>query len=831
MLKVIKRNGEVEPFDIGKIDNAIQMAGYKENTGELLKEIYSEILWLDEENITVEEIEDIVIDILPKKIAISYSNYKSIQAYKRDYLTLRDSVVGILNQTNVEVCDENSNKNAIRSSTQRDLIAGEVSKQLTFNTILPKHISDAHKQGLIHFHDGDYFLQFIHNCNLTNIGDMLDNGTVINGKKIESPSSFEKACNIMTQIIATCTGGQYGGNSVNLKHLGKYLFRSHMKLAKKDMSSEQMALDLQDICKNGVQTIIYQLNTFMTVQGQTPFITLFMELPKEHEYYDYLIMIYNELVDQLYNGIEDEYGRKITLAFPKCIYVVDEHNSVYGEGEGSELTRAVARCTVKRMNPDIMSAKKMRELHGAVYSTMGCRSLLSAWFDENGNRKYEGRFNQGVVTLNLPRVALDSFGMEDFWKLLDERCELCKEALMCRHERLKQATSDISPIHFQHGAIARLKPGESIEPLLHGGYSTISLGYIGLYETVKVLTGNSHTEEVELALDIMKFMKEKCDQWKQETGLGFGLYGTPSEGTCETLCNKDKKVYGRVEDITDKGYYTNSYHVDVREDINMEDKLLFESKFQEISTGGAISYVEIGDLTGNEEAAYQIIDFIANNIVYAEVNVKYSSCANCGYEGIMYPNDDLVWECPQCNCKDRTKLHVPRRTCGYVGSNFWNKGKTAEIKERKEHLDKWIDEGIKIFDPVDGEGLRVSVWYKGCPFRCVGCHNSELWDNPTGWLPNIDKVVEQCIKYKKLSILGGEPLSHYNYEHTLKLVKSVREKVIDCSIYIWTGNEYEDVKDLEIWKYVDKGIFGQFKIDQKVTNPMYGSANQYIKEF
>lgn len=829
---VIKRDGTKVDYDKKKIYNAISAAfldvygDYDPN--DILKLVSAvELDCQGKEEMTVEEIQQKVMIKLSNygyhEVCLRYAQYK----YEHDYLRLMEGIAGILDTTNDEVLNENSNKNGILSSTQRDLMAGEISKELTFKKYLPRDVSLGHKTGEIHFHDGDYFAQKIHNCQLTNIQDMLDNGTVVNKKKIKSPKTFEKACNIMTQIIANCCGGMYGGQSVSLMHLGKYLWKSHQKLLSKDMSPTQVEEDLAEICKNGIQTMLYQLNTFNTTCGQTPFITIFMHLPKDHEYYNYLLMIYEELISQMEEGIEDEYGRKVTLSFPKMIYILDENNRVFGTGEGSELTRHAGRCAAKRMNPDFMSAKKLKEIHGDIYSTMGCRSLLSYWEDENGNPKFEGRFNMGVVTLNLPRVALDAGrDIEKFWELLDERAELCKRALMCRYERLSTATSDISPIHFQHGAIARLNPGESIKPLLEGGYATISLGYIGVYETVMALTGESHTKHKELALNILRFLADKCESWKKETGLGFGLYGTPAEKTCETLCNKDRAIYGIVEGVTDKGYYTNSYHVDVREEIGAFEKLEFESDFQEISKGGAISYVELGDVTNNYESIFEIMDYIYNNIVYAEFNVKFHSCANCGFEGTMAIDDNLEWYCPHCGCKDRTKLHVPMRTCGYIGSNFWCKGKTAEMKQRVEHVNVADEEGIIEYDTSNGHGLRTSVWFKGCPHKCPGCHNQHLWEHDDNFHIDIDRVIELAKETKKVSILGGEPLAPYNIEECYELCSRLRKEVEDVEIFLWTGYEIEELNDCKVIPLLDRVTVGRFIQDLLVNGQEFGSSNQ-----
>ena len=557
-----------------------------------------------------------------------------------------------------------------------------------------------HDEGVLHFHDADYFLQPIFNCCLINIGDMLDNGTVMNGKLIESPKSFQVACTVMTQIISSVASSQYGGQSVDIRHLGKYLRKSYNKYKNKlveefgdkidDAILEQMAQDrLQDELRSGVQTIQYQINTLMTTNGQSPFVTLFLNLDPNDEYIEENAIIVEEILRQRLEGIKNEKGVYVTPAFPKLIYVLDEHNCLKG-GKYDYITKLAVKCSAKRLYPDYISAKKMRENYeGNVFSCMGCRSFLSPWKDENGNYKWEGRFNQGVVSLNLPQIGILAKGNEEkFWSMLDERLDLCYEALMCRHNALLGVTSDVSPVHWQYGAIARLKKGEKIDPLLKDGYSTISLGYIGLYEVTKLMTGKSHTEPEgeEFALRVMNRLRKACDTWKEETGLGFGLYGTPAESLCYRFARIDQERFGTIEDVTDKGYYTNSYHVDVREKIDAFSKFRFESQFQTISSGGAISYVEIPNMRHNLEALEEIVRFIYDNIQYAEFNTKSDYCHVCDYDGEIMINDDNEWECPQCGNKDHSKMNVTRRTCGYLGENFWNVGKTKEIKARVLHL-------------------------------------------------------------------------------------------------------------------------------------------------
>ena len=708
-MKVIKRDGRAVEFDRQKIQVAIEKAnnevkGREKATKEEIKDIIRHIEELDKKRILVEDIQDIIeqqlMDIKKFELAKKYIVYRYTRALVRKQNTTDESILGLIKTTNKEVMEENSNKNAVVASTQRDLIAGEVSKDLTKRMLLPEKISKAHEEGVLHFHDADYFLQPIFNCCLINIGGMLDNGTVMNGKLIESPKSFQVACTVTTQIIAAVASSQYGGQSVDIKHLGKYLRKSYNKFKNKLNEQYKGKLSdaiIDDIAKQqlqgelsaGVQTIQYQINTLMTTNGQSPFVTLFLNLDKDDEYIEENAMIIEEILKQRYQGIKNEKGVYVTPAFPKLIYVLDEHNCLKG-GKYDYLTKLAVKCSSKRLYPDYISAKKMRENYeGNVFSPMGCRSFLSTWKDENGKYKFEGRFNQGVVSINLPQVGIIADGDEEkFWKLLDERLELCKEALMCRHYALLGTTSDISPIHWRYGAIARLKQGEKIDKLLKDGYSTISLGYIGLYETTKLMKGVSHTTEEghEFALRVMKHLREKTDEWKKETGIGFGLYGTPAESLCYRFARIDKEKFGTIEDVTDKGYYTNSYHVDVREKIDAFKKLAFESEFQNISSGGAISYIEIPNMQKNLQALEDIVKFIYENIQYAEFNTKSDYCHVCGYDGEIKINDNDEWECPQCGNKDHNKMNVTRRTCGYLGENFWNVGKTKEIKSRVLHL-------------------------------------------------------------------------------------------------------------------------------------------------
>ena len=706
---VIKRDGQEVNYNRSKIIVAIGKANEEvpeeeRVSDEEIEEIVSYVETRKRKRILVEDIQDIIEQKLMAlgkyELAKRYIVYRYTRELVRRANTTDDSILSLIKNSNKEVMEENSNKNATAASTQRDLIAGEVSKDLTKRLLLPEKIAKAHEDGILHFHDADYFVQPIFNCCLINIQDMLDNGTVMNGKLIESPKSFQVACTVMTQIISAVASSQYGGQSVDLKHLGKYLRKSHDKYEKAyrahfgdefdDETIEKLVQDrLKDELKSGVQTIQYQINTLMTTNGQSPFVTLFLNLDEKNEYIEENAMIVEEILRQRLEGIKNEKGVYVTPAFPKLIYVLDENNCLKG-GKYDYITKLAVKCSAKRMYPDYISAKKMRENYeGNVFSCMGCRSFLSPWKDENGNYKFEGRFNQGVVSINLPQIGILAKGNEEvFWKLMDERLELCFEALMCRHNALKGTLSDVSPIHWQYGAIARLDKGEKIDPLLYGGYSTMSLGYIGLYEVTKLLKGVSHTDPVgeEFALRVMNHMKEAADRWRDETNIGFSLYGTPAESLCYRFARIDLEKFGEIKNITDKGYYTNSYHVDVREKIDAFSKFSFESQFQKISSGGSISYVEIPNMRHNLEALEEVVKFIYDNIQYAEFNTKSDYCHVCGYDGEIKINDDLEWECPQCGNKDHSKMNVTRRTCGYLGENFWNVGKTKEINARVMHL-------------------------------------------------------------------------------------------------------------------------------------------------
>lgn len=708
-MKVIKRDGRAVDYDRAKIQVAIEKANTEVKPRERaskedIKKIIEYIEELNKKRMLVEDIQDIIeeklMEIEKYELAKKYIVYRYTRALVRKQNTTDETILGIIRNDNKELAEENSNKNTLLASTQRDYIAGEVSRDLTKRLLLPEKIAKADAEGILHFHDADYFVQPIFNCCLINIEDMLDNGTVMNGKMIESPKSFQVACTVTTQIIAAVASNQYGGQSVDLIHLGKYLRKSYNKFKKeietkyKGKVSDDIIEDLVDTrlkseLKAGVQTIQYQINTLMTTNGQSPFVTLFLHLEEGDPYIKENAMIIEEVLRQRYEGIKNEAGVYVTPAFPKLVYVLDEFNSLKG-GKYDYLTKLAVKCSAKRMYPDYISAKKMRENYeGNVFSPMGCRSFLSPWKDENGNYKFEGRFNQGVVSINLPQIAIIADGDEEkFWKLLDERLELCKEALMCRHYALLGTHSDISPVHWQYGAIARLKKGEKIDKLLYGGYSTMSLGYIGIYEMTKLMTGVSHTEQKghDFAIKVMKHLREMTDKWKEETNIGFALYGTPAESLCYKFARVDKEKFGTIKDVTDKGYYTNSYHVDVREKIDAFEKLSFESEFQKISSGGAISYIEIPNMQNNIEALETAVKFIYDNIQYAEFNTKSDFCHICGFDGEIIINKDNEWECPNCGNKDHSKMTVVRRTCGYLGENFWNAGKTKEIKQRVMHL-------------------------------------------------------------------------------------------------------------------------------------------------
>lgn len=690
-MKVIKRDGKKVDFDPNKIVVAISKAnreviGNEKASIQNINYIVEAIEKLGLNEIGIEKIQDQIerklMELGKYELAKRYMLYREKRSIIRQTNTTDESILSLIRNTNKEVSKENSNKNAILLSTQRDLIAGEVSKDIVDRLLLPERIVKAHKEGVLHFHDKDYFIQPMFNCCLVNIKDMLDNETVMNGKKIETPKSFQVACTVMTQIIAAVASNQYGGQSVNIAHLGKYLRKTYDKYYKKyynhfleegksEKEAEVLAKDFAKMRKEedlvaGIQTVQYQINTLMTTNGQSPFVTLFMHIVEGDEYEKEVAEIIEEILKQRIQGIKNSEGHYITPAFPKLIYVLDECNNLSG-GKYDYITKLAVKCSAKRLYPDYISAKKMREIYGGnVFSPMGCRSFLSPYKDENGEYKFEGRFNQGVVSINLPQIAIMASGnKEKFYKLLDERLELCFDACMCRHNALKGVTSDYSPIHWQYGAIARLKKGEKIDKYLYGNYSTMSLGYIGLYEVSKLMTGKSHTEKEgkEFVEELMKYLRKVVDGWKKDTNIGFALYGTPAESLCYRFAKIDEEKFGSIKDITDKGYYTNSYHVDVRERINAFDKLKFESSFQPISSGGCISYVEIPNMEKNYEALEEIVKFIYDNIQYAEFNTKSDVCNVCGHTGEIIINDDLQWECPCCHNKDESKMSVTRRTC------------------------------------------------------------------------------------------------------------------------------------------------------------------------
>ena len=723
-MKIIKRNGAEVPFDITKIITAVTKASdsvggkarlSREQITDIAAAVTDQCQALNRA-VSVEEVQDMVenqlMDIKAHDIARHYITYRYIQSLKRQTNTTDERILSLIECQNEEVKQENANKNPTVNSVQRDYMAGEISKDLTARLLLDPEIVKAHQEGLIHFHDSDYFAQHMHNCDLVNLEDMLQNGTVISGTYIEKPHSFSTACNIATQIIAQVASNQYGGQSISLTHLAPFVDVSRRKIANEvevemeglDVSAERkkeiVERRLRNEINRGVQTIQYQVVTLMTTNGQAPFITVFMYLGEARSAQEKadLAIIIEETIRQRYQGVKNEAGVWITPAFPKLIYVLEEDNIHPGDPY-YYLTELAAKCTAKRMVPDYISEKKMLELkvdkngEGHCYTCMGCRSFLTPYVDpETGKPKYYGRFNQGVVTINLVDVALSSGGNFDkFWKIFDERLALCHRALQARHQRLLGTPSDAAPILWQYGALARLKKGEKIDKLLYGGYSTISLGYAGLYECVKYMTGKSHTDAgaKPFALSVMQHMNDKCSEWKKAENMDYSLYGTPLESTTYKFAKCLQKRFGIVPGITDKNYITNSYHVHVSEQIDAFTKLKFESEFQKLSPGGAISYVEVPNMQDNLEAVMSVLQFIYDNIMYAELNTKSDYCQVCGYDGeIKIVEDDgkLVWECPKCGNRDQNKLNVARRTCGYIGTQFWNQGRTQEIKDRVLHL-------------------------------------------------------------------------------------------------------------------------------------------------
>ncbi len=732
-MKIIKRNGSEVAFDITKIIVAITKANDSVEEVDRMTPVQiqriAESVELQCQKIgrapTVEEIQDMVEHYIMAhgafEVAKHYITYRYTRSLVRKSNTTDDKILSLIECNNEEAKQENSNKNPVVNSTQRDYMAGEVSRDLSERILLPQEIVEAHREGIIHFHDSDYYAQHMHNCDLVNLEDMLQNGTVITGTLIERPHSFATACNIATQIVAQVASNQYGGQSISLTHLAPFVEVSRQKIRKivqgemasigvdpgEEKISELVETRLREEIRRGVQTIQYQVVTLLTTNGQAPFITVFMylnEARNEREKKD-LAMIIEEMLLQRYQGVKNEKGIWVTPAFPKLIYTLEEDN-IHEDSPYWYLTELAAKCTARRMVPDYISEKKMKELKGDVYTCMGCRSFLTpdrftdagvgnianAGNYEPGKHKYYGRFNQGVVTINLPDVALSSGGnIEKFWKIFDERLELCHRALRCRHDRLKGTTSDAAPILWQYGALARLKKGEVIDKLLYGGYSTISLGYAGLYECVKYMTGKSHTDPsaTPFALSIMKKMNEKCQEWKTAEDIDYSLYGTPLESTTYKFAKCLQKRFGIIEGITDKGYITNSYHVHVTEPIDAFKKLEFEAQFQHLSPGGAISYVEVPDMQNNIPAVLEVMKFIYDHIIYAELNTKSDYCQVCGWDGeiqIVEEDGKLIWKCPQCGNTDQDKMNVARRTCGYIGTQFWNQGRTQEIKDRVLHL-------------------------------------------------------------------------------------------------------------------------------------------------
>lgn len=707
-MQVIKRNGDLTEFNPSKIRQAVKKA-MKYGSGIYLPSIAQQIA--DDTTTYCKGLEGAIpialieIYVYNRLIhygqsltAKAYEGYRAIQSFKREVNSTDESILSLLDRTNADVINENSNKNGVLASTQRDLIAGEISKDIARRKLIPAYIVQAHDEGAIHYHDLDYAIQHIHNCCLVNLEDMLDNGTVINDKLVETPKSFETACTVTTQIMAQVASNQYGGQSITIKHIAKYLkvteekeFKHYLDLGYSEEEAAKLALDRKHReLKVGVQTIRYQLSTLQTTNGQAPFATIYLEIEEGHEYEEEMAMICEEMIKQRLEGMKNYKGQEIGEAFPKLVYLLEEHNCLEG-GKYDYITELCAQCNVKRLVPDYQSAKIMRQNYeGNTFAPMGCRSHLGLYKDANGEYKWYGRFNQGVVSLNLPQIGIIANGdMNLFWEILDARLQLSKEALMNRYEALLGTPTDTSPIHWQHGALGRLDRDGVIDPLLKDGYSTLSLGYVGICELSYAMLGVSHTtpEGTEFALRVMHHMKNACDTWKKETGLGFGLYGTPAENLIYRFCKLDRARFGEIKNVTDRLYYTNSYHVHVCEDIDAFEKLKFESQFHSISLGGCISYVEVPDLSKNMDSVKQIINYIYHNIQYAEINTKPDVCYKCGFQGeIQLNKETLEWICPNCGNEDKEEMQVMRRTCGYIGTNFWNKGRTAEIGDRVLHL-------------------------------------------------------------------------------------------------------------------------------------------------
>ena len=712
-MKIIKRDGTEVQFNKTKIKQAV-VKSMRNGSGIYLPDIARLIandaeryFEKQDETPTIQKVEVYVYNRLihygQGLTAKAYEGYRAIQAFKKEASDTDEAILGLVRGTNEEAMNENSNKDAKSASTQRDLIAGEVSKSIMRRKKLPAYMTQAHDEGILHYHDMDYGIQQIFNCCLVNMEDVLGNGTVINKKGVDRPKSFQTACTIATQVMAQIASGQYGGQTISLAHLAPYVRVSYEKYLR-EVAAEGQENDIQysqsqiekiakrrtrKEVKDGVQTIQYQINTLATSNGQSPFVSLFMYLEEAGEYEEEMAMIIEEVLSQRLKGIKNEKGVYVSPAFPKLLYVLDENN-IHKDSKYRHLTELAARCVSRRLMPDFISAKVMKENVGHVFPPMGCRSFLSPWYDENGNAKFYGRFNMGVVSVNLPDIALSADGdVEEFWRIFNERTSLAKEMLLTRIDLLRGAPVEISPIHWQHGALARLEKGQTIDHLFENGYATISLGYVGLHECVKVLTGETHTSAnkgQKMALEIIQALRDKVDSWKEETGYGFGLYGTPAESLVYKFARKTKERFGVIEGVTDKLYFTNSYHVHVQEEIDAFEKLKFEAQFQKISSGGCISYIEVPNMNNNIEAVLQVIEYMYENIQYAEINTKSDYCQCCGFDGEIIINEDLQWECPNCGNTNKDKMNVCRRTCGYLGENFWNLGRTQEIKERVLHL-------------------------------------------------------------------------------------------------------------------------------------------------
>lgn len=712
-MKIIKRDGTEAQFNKTKIKQAV-VKSMRNGSGIYLPDIARLIandaeryFEKQDETPTIQKVEVYVYNRLihygQGLTAKAYEGYRAIQAFKKEASDTDEAILGLVRGTNEEAINENSNKDAKSASTQRDLIAGEVSKSIMRRKKLPAYMTQAHDEGILHYHDMDYGIQQIFNCCLVNMEDVLGNGTVINKKGVDRPKSFQTACTIATQVMAQIASGQYGGQTISLAHLAPYVRVSYEKYLR-EVAAEGQENDIQysqsqiekiakrrtrKEVKDGVQTIQYQINTLATSNGQSPFVSLFMYLEEAGEYEEEMAMIIEEVLSQRLKGIKNEKGVYVSPAFPKLLYVLDENN-IHKDSKYRHLTELAARCVSRRLMPDFISAKVMKENVGHVFPPMGCRSFLSPWYDENGNAKFYGRFNMGVVSVNLPDIALSADGdVEEFWRIFNERTALAKEMLLTRIDLLRGAPVEISPIHWQHGALARLEKGQTIDHLFENGYATISLGYVGLHECVKVLTGETHTSAnkgQKMALEIIQALRDKVDSWKEETGYGFGLYGTPAESLVYKFARKTKERFGVIEGVTDKLYFTNSYHVHVQEEIDAFEKLKFEAQFQKISSGGCISYIEVPNMNNNIEAVLQVIEYMYENIQYAEINTKSDYCQCCGFDGEIIINEDLQWECPNCGNTNKDKMNVCRRTCGYLGENFWNLGRTQEIKERVLHL-------------------------------------------------------------------------------------------------------------------------------------------------